>query len=58
VINELAWHNLFVRNMFLQEPDPDRLAQHVPQFTLIDAPGFNADPEEDGTRSEVFVMLN
>jgi len=44
--------------MFLQEPDPDRLAQHVPQFTLIDAPGFNADPEEDGTRSEVFVMLN
>jgi phosphoenolpyruvate carboxykinase (ATP) len=58
VINTEAWHNLFARNMFLQEPDPEKLAQHVPQFTVIDAPGFTADPETDGTRSEVFVILH
>ncbi|MBI3796675.1 MAG: phosphoenolpyruvate carboxykinase (ATP) [Deltaproteobacteria bacterium] len=58
VINELAWHNLFARNMFLQEPDLDQLAQHQPQFTVIDAPGFNASPEDDGTRSEAFILLH
>jgi phosphoenolpyruvate carboxykinase (ATP) len=58
VINELAWQSLFVRNMFLQESDPDRLAQHRPQFTVIAAPGFNASPEEDGTRSEAFVLVH
>src|ERR1043166_3822207 len=58
VINELAWHNLFARNMFLQESDPGQLAQHQPQFTVIDAPGFNASPEDDGTRSEAFILLH
>jgi phosphoenolpyruvate carboxykinase (ATP) len=58
VINELAWHNLFARNMFLQEADSDKLAQHQPQFTVIYAPGFNASPEDDGTRSEAFILLH
>jgi phosphoenolpyruvate carboxykinase (ATP) len=58
VITETAWHNLFARNMFIQEPDRDQLAQHVPQFTVIDAPEFSADPEADGTHSEVFVLLH
>ncbi len=58
VITELAWHNLFARNMFLQEPDPQVLAQHVPQFTIIDAAGFNANPEEDHTRSETVIVLH
>jgi phosphoenolpyruvate carboxykinase (ATP) len=58
VITETAWHSLFARNMFVQEADPDTLAQHVPHFTVIDAPGFNADPEVDGTHSETFVMLH
>ncbi len=58
VITEKAWHNLFVRNMFLQEHDPEVLARHAPQFTVIDACGFNAIPENDGLHSEVFVMLH
>jgi phosphoenolpyruvate carboxykinase (ATP) len=32
--------------------------QHQPQFTVIDAPGFNASPEDDGTRSEAFILLH
>lgn len=58
VINELAWHNIFARNMFIRERDRQRLPQHKPEFTVIDAPGFSANPEEDGTRSEAFIVLH
>src|SRR5918996_2494500 len=40
VITELAWHSLFVRNLFIV----DSQAAHLPQFTVIDSPGFRADP--------------
>jgi phosphoenolpyruvate carboxykinase (ATP) len=58
VVTTRAWHNLFARNMFLRELDPEKLANHVPEFTVIDAPMFHAIPDEDGTRSEVFIALN
>ncbi len=58
VITETAWHKLFARNMFLRERDPEKLASHQPKFTVIHAPGFNADPQQDGTRSEVFVLVH
>ncbi len=57
-ITEKAWHSLFARNMFVRELDLEKLARHEPKFTLIDAAGFNANPEEDGTNSEVVVLLN
>jgi phosphoenolpyruvate carboxykinase (ATP) len=57
IICEMAWHALFARNMFIQAR-PEELAGHAPQFTVIDAPHFHADPETDGTRSEVFIALN
>jgi len=57
VITETAWHNLFARNMFIQ-PNREQLANHVPQFTVMNAPNFQADPEVDGTRSEVFVVIH
>ena len=57
VINEHAWHNLFARNMFIQAT-PAELANHVPEFTILHAPNFHAIPEVDGTRSEVFIVVN
>ena len=57
VITETAWHSLFARDMFIQAK-PDELAVHAPQFTVLNAPNFHADPEIDGTRSEVFIVLN
>src|SRR5207302_4910719 len=57
VITETAWHNLFARNIFIQG-DRASLADHVPQFTVINAPNFHAIPELDGTRSEVFVVIH
>jgi phosphoenolpyruvate carboxykinase (ATP) len=58
VITETAWHTLFVRNMFLRELDVEKLARHEPKFTVIHAPGFNADPKLDDTRSEVFILVH
>jgi len=57
VITQYAWHNLFVRNMFLQAT-PEELANHVPEFTVIDVPEFHANPNIDGTNSETFIIVN
>ncbi len=57
VINEYAWHNLFVRQLFIR-PTPEELKTHHPEFTILSAPGFKADPQRDGTASEVFVIVN
>ena len=58
VVNEFAWHNLFARNMFIPELDAARLAGHAPQFTVIDAPSFKADPARHGSRTETFVFVH
>jgi phosphoenolpyruvate carboxykinase (ATP) len=58
VINENAWHNMFVRNMFLREFDREVLARFKPDFTIIQCPNFQAIPEEDHTNSEAFIILN
>ncbi len=57
VVTELAWHNLFARQLFVRA-NAEKTDSHVPQFTVIDAPGFRADAGEDGTNSEVFVIIN
>ncbi len=58
VINENAWQNLFARNMFVREESGEALAGHEPDFTVINAPGFQADPERDGTNSPTFILLD
>lgn len=58
VITEYAWHNIFARNMFIREDDRSKLLSHKPEFTVIDAAGFKAHPEEDGTNSEAFILVN
>ena len=58
IVTEMAWHNLFARNMFISEPDRERRSAHLPAFTVIDAPGFHSRPEMDGTRSEVFILIH
>ena len=58
VINEYAWHNQFVRNMFIRIKDPKEYQTFEPEFTIIDLPKFHAVPELDGTNSEAFVLVN
>jgi len=44
--------------MFIRELDVQKLAQHVPEFTVLHAPSFHADPAVDGTHSEAFVLVH
>jgi phosphoenolpyruvate carboxykinase (ATP) len=57
VINELAWHNLFIRTMLVR-PEADALADFVPEYTIIDLPSFRADPARHGTRGETVIAVN
>ena len=57
VVNEYAWHNLFVHQLFIR-PTEEELANHEAQFTIISAPTFKADPAVDGTDSETFIIIN
>ena len=56
-VQEFAWHNLFVRNLFIVPPADD-LANFTPQFTVITAPNFHAQPDRHGSRSDVAVVVN
>ena len=57
VINEYPWSNMFAYNMFLR-PTEDELKNFTPEWTVINAPGFMADPEIDGTRQHNFAILD
>lgn len=57
VINEYPWSNLFVYNMFIR-PTKEELDGFEAEWTVINAPGFKADPETDGTRQHNFAILN
>ena len=59
VVTEYAWHNIFARNMFIQQPvEPRTMREYEPGFTVLQCPHFQADPEEDQTRSGTFVALH
>jgi phosphoenolpyruvate carboxykinase (ATP) len=57
VYTETAWASIFARNLFRRPPQED-LASFVPNFTIIDVPSFQADPETDGTRSGTAILLH
>jgi phosphoenolpyruvate carboxykinase (ATP) len=52
-----AWHMAFARNMFIR-PEQSDLATFEPNFTVLHAPEFQADPVRHGTRSSTFIVLN
>ncbi len=57
VINENSWSNLFAYNMFLR-PDEEELENFEPEWHIIQAPGFKADPAVDGTRQHNFSIVS
>ncbi len=56
IITQYAWHSLFARNLFLTPPQapPD----FTPEFTIVDAAEFVAEPARDQTRSGTFILIN
>ena len=57
VINEYPWSNMFADNMFLR-PTEEELKNFSPEWTIVNAPGFMAEPEVDGTRQHNFAILD
>ena len=57
MVTELAWHSLFNRTM-LRRPDRDTLDEFVAEWTLINLPGFQADPAKHGCRTETVIAMD
>ncbi|HKJ46195.1 MAG TPA: phosphoenolpyruvate carboxykinase (ATP) [Balneolales bacterium] len=57
VVSEAAYHALFSYNMF-RRPSKSELKEHKPDFTILAAPSFFADPKEDGTRTGTFILVS
>jgi phosphoenolpyruvate carboxykinase (ATP) len=57
VVSETPWHSLFAYNLFLRPTREEILTQN-PDWVIINAPGFMADPAVDGTRQHNFAVLN
>ncbi|WHO38163.1 phosphoenolpyruvate carboxykinase [Sphingobium sp. AP49] len=57
VINEFAWHNLFIRTLLVR-PEAQALADFAPEYTIIDLPTFVADPARHGCRTETVIAVN
>ena len=57
VITRSPWHALFAKTLFI-DPADDELEGFEPEALVLHAPPVEADPDEDGTRSETFVALH
>jgi phosphoenolpyruvate carboxykinase (ATP) len=57
VITEMAWHNLFIRNLLVR-PSSDALCDFAPKLTIIDLPSFKADPGRHGVRTETVIAVD
>ncbi|HWE07495.1 MAG TPA: phosphoenolpyruvate carboxykinase [Rhizomicrobium sp.] len=57
VVTELAWHSLFIRHLLI-EPTAGERDAFVPEFTIIDLPGFHADPAIHGTETGTVIAVN
>ena len=57
VVTDHAYHALFARTMFIR-PSEDELAAFEPDAVVLHAPGLQADPGVDGTRSGTFIVLH
>ncbi|MGH3112653.1 MAG: phosphoenolpyruvate carboxykinase (ATP) [Gaiellaceae bacterium] len=57
VVSESAWHALFAKTLFI-DPTEEELDDFEPGALVLHAPSVEADPDEDGTRSETFVLLH
>ena len=57
VVTTHPYHALFAKTMFI-EPTDAELASFQPQVLVLHAPGLEASPKEDGTRTGTFIVLH
>jgi phosphoenolpyruvate carboxykinase (ATP) len=56
VVTDSPWHALFAKTLFLEPTDDE--SDGEPDALVLHAPAVEADPDEDETRSETFVVLH
>jgi phosphoenolpyruvate carboxykinase (ATP) len=54
---ETAWASIFCDNLFIR-PRASDLVGFRPNFTIINAPSFHADPARDDTRGETVILVH
>jgi phosphoenolpyruvate carboxykinase (ATP) len=57
VVTDSPWHALFAKTLFI-DPSEEELRDFEPGALVLHAPAVEADPEEDETRSETFIVLH
>jgi phosphoenolpyruvate carboxykinase (ATP) len=57
VVTDRPYHALFARTMFIT-PSDDELRRFEPEAVVLHAPGVEADPDADGTRTGTFIVLH
>jgi phosphoenolpyruvate carboxykinase (ATP) len=57
IVNETPWANLFCYNLFLR-PEASNVLTPDTEWLILQAPGFFADPQTDGTRQKNFTIVN
>ncbi|MBV9331769.1 MAG: phosphoenolpyruvate carboxykinase [Alphaproteobacteria bacterium] len=57
IVTEYAWHSLFVHQLLIR-PTAQQLSNFTPDFTIIDLPGFQADPRIHGCESGTVIAVN
>jgi phosphoenolpyruvate carboxykinase (ATP) len=57
VVTEFAWHSLFIRNLLIR-PQNSAARLSAEPLTIIDVPGFKADPARHGCRSETVIAMD
>jgi phosphoenolpyruvate carboxykinase (ATP) len=57
IVTTSPWHALFARNMFIRPPARD-LPGFTPDYVILHAPEFQADPAIDGVRSCTAIALS
>jgi phosphoenolpyruvate carboxykinase (ATP) len=57
IVTPSAYHGLFSRTMFIR-PNEKEFAGFEPEAVVVHAPGFEADPDRDGTRTGTFIAVH
>lgn len=58
VITTHAWQGLFAHNMFFTPTSEEQFRDHKPELTILAAPDFKGDPEEDALQSQTLILLH
>ena len=56
VFTEYAWHSLFIQHLLVRPPMSERGVD--PDFTIVDLPGFAADPSVHGCGSKTIIAVD